>query len=84
VPQRPGDRAAAARSPAVRSVRYPGLPDDPAHEVACRQMKRFGGLVSMELADAAAVHALVERSELLVAATSFVACTLRSTGGPLG
>jgi cystathionine gamma-lyase len=57
--------------PAVRSVRYPGLPDDPAHDVACRQMKRFGGLVSMELADAAAVHALVERSALLVAATSF-------------
>jgi cystathionine gamma-lyase len=34
-------------------------------------MKRFGGLVSIELADAAAVHALVERSALLVAATSF-------------
>jgi cystathionine gamma-lyase len=57
--------------PAVRSVRYPGLPDDPAHDIACRQMKRFGGLVSVELADAAAVHALVERSALLVAATSF-------------
>jgi cystathionine gamma-lyase len=57
--------------PAVRSVRYPGLPDDPSHGVACRQMKRFGGLVSVELADAAAVHALVERSALLVAATSF-------------
>jgi cystathionine gamma-lyase len=57
--------------PAVRSVRYPGLPDDPSHGVACRQMARFGGLVSVELADAAAVHALVERSALLVAATSF-------------
>ena len=57
--------------PAVRSVRYPGLPDDPAHEVACAQMKRFGGLVAFELADAAAVHRLVERSALAVAATSF-------------
>lgn len=57
--------------PAVRSVRYPGLPDDPAHEVACAQMKRFGGLVAFELADAAAVHRLVERSALVVAATSF-------------
>lgn len=57
--------------PAVRSVRYPGLPDDPAHAVACAQMRRYGGLVSIELADAAAVHALVERSDLLVAATSF-------------
>jgi cystathionine gamma-lyase len=57
--------------PAVRAVRYPGLPDDPSHELACRQMKRFGGLVGVELADAAAVHDLVARSGLLVAATSF-------------
>jgi cystathionine gamma-lyase len=57
--------------PAVRSVRYPGLPDDPSHEVACTQMKRFGGLVAFELADAASVHRLVERSALAVAATSF-------------
>ncbi|HEX2214165.1 MAG TPA: cystathionine gamma-lyase [Mycobacterium sp.] len=57
--------------PAVRSVRYPGLPDDPSHHIACAQMKRFGGLVAVELEDAAAVHALVERSALLVASTSF-------------
>ncbi|WP_445169588.1 cystathionine gamma-lyase [Mycolicibacterium sp. Dal123E01] len=57
--------------PAVRSVRYPGLPDDPSYPVAVAQMRRFGGLVSLELADAAAVHALVRRSELLVASTSF-------------
>ncbi|MGY4710078.1 cystathionine gamma-lyase [Mycolicibacterium sp. CBM1] len=57
--------------PRVRAVRYPGLPDDPSHPVAAAQMRRFGGLVSIELADAAAVHALVRDSELLVAATSF-------------
>jgi cystathionine gamma-lyase len=57
--------------PAVRSVRYPGLPDDPSHSVATAQMRRFGGLVAVELADATAVHALVERSELLIASTSF-------------
>jgi len=57
--------------PAVRAVRYPGLPDDPAYPVAAAQMRRFGALVSVELADAAAVHTLAERSELLVAATSF-------------
>ena len=55
----------------VRSVRYPGLPTDPAHALASAQMQQFGGLVSMELADAAAVDELVRRSELLVAATSF-------------
>lgn len=59
------------RHPAVRSVRYPGLPADPSHEVAATQMRRFGGLLSIELDSADAVHALVRRSELLVAATSF-------------
>ncbi|MGV0791840.1 cystathionine gamma-lyase [Mycolicibacterium sp. XJ1819] len=57
--------------PAVRSVRYPGLPDDPSYPVATTQMKRFGGLVAVELADAAAVHALVQRSVLMIASTSF-------------
>jgi cystathionine gamma-lyase len=57
--------------PAVRSVRYPGLPDDPSYQIAALQMKRFGGLVAIELDDADAVHALVERSALLVASTSF-------------
>jgi cystathionine gamma-lyase len=57
--------------PGVRAVRYPGLSQDPAHPVAAAQMRRFGGLVSIELADAAAVHALVQRSQLLIAATSF-------------
>src|SRR5207237_5371816 len=33
----------------VEAVRYPGLPDDPAHEVALRQMRRFGTLVCFTL-----------------------------------
>jgi cystathionine gamma-lyase len=57
--------------PAVRSVRYPGLPEDPSHAIASAQMRRFGGIVAVELADAPAVHELVRRSELLVGATSF-------------
>ncbi|BBX17524.1 cystathionine gamma-lyase [Mycolicibacterium duvalii] len=57
--------------PAVRAVRYPGIPEDPAHPVAAVQMRRFGGIVAVELADARTVHALVERSALLVASTSF-------------
>jgi cystathionine gamma-lyase len=60
-----------ARHPAVRSVRYPGLAEDPAHPVAATQMRRFGALVSVELADADAVHALVQGSELVIASTSF-------------
>jgi len=57
--------------PKVRAVRYPGLPDDPAHDVAVVQMRRFGGLLSIELDTADDVHALVRHSELLAAATSF-------------
>ena len=57
--------------PAVARVRYPGLPNDPSYPVAVGQMRRFGGLVSAELADAAAVHELVRRSDLLVSSTSF-------------
>ncbi|GAA0189997.1 MULTISPECIES: cystathionine gamma-synthase [unclassified Aeromicrobium] len=36
--------------PAVASVLYPGLPDHPGHEAAARQMRRFGGMVSLRLA----------------------------------
>ena len=39
--------------------------------LAALARERFGGLVSVELADAAAVAELVRRSELLVASTSF-------------
>jgi methionine-gamma-lyase len=35
--------------PAVKTVHYPGLPGHPGHEVAKRQMKAFGGMVSIEL-----------------------------------
>jgi cystathionine gamma-synthase len=36
--------------PAVTQVYYPGLPDHPGHQVAARQMKRFGGMVSFRVA----------------------------------
>jgi cystathionine gamma-synthase len=35
--------------PGVSAVHYPGLPTHPNHEVAARQMKRFGGMVSFQL-----------------------------------
>lgn len=60
-----------SRHPAVHAVRYPGLPEDPAHTVAATQMARFGALVSVELAGAAAVNGLLQRSDLLTASTSF-------------
>ncbi|RKT52556.1 cystathionine gamma-synthase [Saccharothrix australiensis] len=37
---------ALLRHPRVTSVLYPGLPDHPGHEVAAKQMRRFGGMIS--------------------------------------
>jgi cystathionine beta-lyase/cystathionine gamma-synthase len=36
---------------AVREVRWPGFDDDPGHEIARRQMRDFGGMVSFTLED---------------------------------
>jgi cystathionine gamma-synthase len=36
--------------PAVDRVLYPGLPEHPGHEVAAKQMRRMGGMVSFTLA----------------------------------
>ena len=37
-------------NPALTAVHYPGLTDHPQHELAARQMRGFGGMVSMQLA----------------------------------
>ncbi|GAT69589.1 cystathionine gamma-synthase [Planomonospora sphaerica] len=36
--------------PRVTSVLYPGLPEHPGHEVAAKQMRRFGGMISFRVA----------------------------------
>ncbi|MFN8353356.1 MAG: cystathionine gamma-synthase [Spirosomataceae bacterium] len=38
-----------AQHPKVGKVYYPGLPTHPGHELASRQMRGFGGMVSFEL-----------------------------------
>jgi cystathionine gamma-synthase len=42
--------AALAAHPAVAQVLYPGLPSHPGHEVAAKQMRGFGGVLSLRLA----------------------------------
>ncbi|MET7357275.1 cystathionine gamma-synthase [Streptomyces sp. NPDC005562] len=37
------------RHPRVSQVLYPGLPEHPGHEVAAKQMKAFGGMVSFRV-----------------------------------
>ncbi|MEJ7650054.1 MAG: cystathionine gamma-synthase [Nakamurella sp.] len=55
----------------VARVFYPGLPSNPGHEVAARQMRRFGGMVSFRVAGGAAAAAQVCKStELFTLAES--------------
>jgi cystathionine gamma-synthase len=37
--------------PAVGRVLYPGLPEHPGHDIAARQMRAFGGMISFTLRD---------------------------------
>jgi len=57
--------------PAVERVLYPGLPAHPGHDVAARQMRDFGGMVSFLAAGGEdAALALVERTRLFALAES--------------
>lgn len=55
----------------VTSVLYPGLPTHPGHEIAARQMRYFGPVLSFILRDKAAAEAFLAKSTLLTEATSF-------------
>ncbi|HEV3354931.1 MAG TPA: cystathionine gamma-synthase [Acidimicrobiales bacterium] len=59
------------RHPNVASVRYPGLPTHPGHEVAARQMRDFGGMVAFSVAagEEAALK-LVSRTRVFTLAES--------------
>jgi len=60
-----------AAHPAVLRVRWPGRPDDPAFQLAQRQLRRVPGVVTFTLADKAAVDRFLLASSLVHAATSF-------------
>ncbi len=55
----------------VAAVYWPGLPTHPGHEVAKRQMKDFGAVLSFELkCDVAAAKAFTKRTKLFALAES--------------
>jgi cystathionine gamma-synthase len=54
----------------VPRVWYPGLADHPGHDVAAAQMAAYGGIVSFEVADAAAARRVVGGLRLFTVATS--------------
>ncbi|MER6995323.1 cystathionine gamma-lyase [Streptomyces sp. NPDC000410] len=55
----------------VTGLRYPGLPDDPSHQVAAAQMRRFGSVVSFVLPDRAHAERFLAELRLVDDATSF-------------
>lgn len=55
---------------AVAKVHYPGLADHPHHDLAARQMRRFGSVVSLQLANGDGFASLVEQLQLVRCATS--------------
>ncbi|MFF8843517.1 cystathionine gamma-lyase [Streptomyces sp. NPDC015127] len=57
--------------PEVTGLRYPGLPTDPSHAVAARQMRRFGCVVSFVLPDRAHAERFLDGLRLVDDATSF-------------
>lgn len=63
-------RLLAARDD-VEGVRYPGLPDDPGHEVARRQMHGYGTVVSFDLGGEERAERFLGAAQLVTDATSF-------------
>jgi cystathionine gamma-synthase len=60
-----------AGHPAIDTVYYPGLDTHPGHELAARQMKAFGGMISLGLAGGAvAARRFAESTELFQLAES--------------
>ena len=55
----------------VEFVRYPGLPSDPGHEVARRQMRGYGIVVSFDLGTAERAQSFLASAKLVTDATSF-------------
>jgi cystathionine gamma-lyase len=57
--------------PEVTGLRYPGLPDDSSHEIAARQMRRFGCVVSFTLPTRERADRFLDALRLVDDATSF-------------
>jgi len=59
-----------SRHPRVQRVYYPGLTDHPQHKLAARQMRGFGGMISIELGDPAIARQVVEQTRVFALAES--------------
>ena len=57
--------------PEITGLRWPGRPADPGYPVAVRQMRRFPGVVTFTLPDAAHAIRFLAATRLVASATSF-------------
>jgi len=61
-----------AGHPRVERVHYPGLPGNPGHDIARRQMAMFGGMLSVQVnGGAEAAMAVAAKMRVFTRATSF-------------
>jgi cystathionine gamma-synthase len=54
----------------VNAVLYPGLPTHPGHQIAARQMRGFGGMVSVRMRGRSAAEALCANTKVFILAES--------------
>ena len=59
-----------AKHPKVKSVIYPGLPDHPHHDLAKKQMRGFGGLITFDVGSIDAARTVLPRFKLMSLAES--------------
>jgi cystathionine beta-lyase/cystathionine gamma-synthase len=59
-----------ADHPAVRAVHYPGLSSHPQHQLASKQLRQYGTVLSFELADRDTARAVLGRLRIARIATS--------------
>ena len=55
---------------AITKIYYPGLPSHPQHDLACRQMSGFGGMISIDLGDPEKARRVAERTKIFALAES--------------
>jgi cystathionine gamma-lyase len=55
---------------AITKIYYPGLPSHPQHDLACRQMSGFGGMISIDLGDPDKARRVAERTKIFALAES--------------
>jgi len=71
--------------PQIKKVYYPGLKDHPQHDVARKQARGFGGMISFELETAALADHLLDRLQVITLAISLggveslICCPAKST-----